>query len=120
MKSEIKTIELPVLGYTFTTKYSLARKMEKDLQNGNTIKLHTFKEIIYEDQCVFIIYDAASIEDPYAIYLGRVEFTFHDPDINPLIYKFYPIKKVNVEEIKFCNICREPRAVIVQNTELES
>ena len=118
MDNELDSVKLRVIGWSPITKSATRKKLEENMKNCKTINYETFKELDDDELCVYLFLDDTSNEKPRA-YLGRVRFIQREPGTSwRLPYKFYPIKRIDIQDIIYCKCCWEPWKVYVQESEL--
>lgn len=116
MNLEIKSSVLPVLGWSDISECKCYKQLAKDINDGEAIIYNTIREFEDEELCAYIFYEDYSSKTLYEVYSGKVEFLGRHPDHSaPFVYAFYPMKKIKIKGVGYCECCDEPEAVMLKN-----
>jgi hypothetical protein len=119
MKIELKSNTIPVLGWSDISECKCYEQLAKDMNDGEEIIYNTIEEFDDEELCAFIFYDDYSKRTVYSVFSGSVEFIGRHPDHSaPFVYVFYPLKKIKVKGVGYCECCGEPEAVMLKSKKL--
>ena len=119
MKIEIKSNIIPVLGWSDVAECKCYEQLAKYMNDGEEIIYNTIRVLEDDELCAYIFYNDFDSGTIYEVFIGRVELIGLHPNHHaPLVYVFFPMKKIKVNGIGYCGCCGEPETVMLKTKKL--